>query len=65
MDKEHQFDQMFDRLFTVKDMQMVMIIDKDGKVTACSSDVNDKKNYFIDNRRSCTFQCSGLRCRSS
>ena len=47
VNKEHQFDHMFDRLFTVKDMQMVMVIDKEGKVAACSSDVKDKKNYLF------------------
>jgi len=44
---ERQFDHLFERLFTVKGMQKVVILDADGNVVANSSDNQEEKNYLF------------------
>ena len=45
--KERQFDHLFERLFTVRGMQKVLIIDKEGNIVANSLDEPDDKNYLF------------------
>jgi len=44
---EHRFDHLFERLFTVKGMQQVLIIDAEGQVVASSSEDNATKNFLF------------------